>query len=75
MKSEENWHLANHLSSRILLSLSIVILIIHTIATIIIEDSTNGIINVLVISYMVITFAVIPITEFTLRTKIKSKTK
>lgn len=73
LKNNENWHYANFIASRTLLTLSIVIILIHTTAFIMAIDATNSLINLLMISYIIISFAVIPITEISLHVHLKFK--
>lgn len=67
LRSEENWYWGNFISSRTLLILSLGILLIHLLAFHIMEKPTNNLINFLVISYLIIIFMVIPITEVTFK--------
>ena len=75
MKTKENWKLANHFSSRVMLCTGIVILGIHTIAFFMLGSAATGnIVNFLMITYLILTVLVVPITEIALHTMLKFKT-
>lgn len=74
MKTQENWKLANHFSSRVMLCTGIVILGIHIVAFFMLGSGASDlIVNFLMITYLLLTILVVPITEIALNTMLKYK--
>ncbi|WP_367279592.1 SdpI family protein [Ulvibacterium sp.] len=69
LRSDSAWRKANFICSRVLLVISILIFLMQLVAFLIIGTDNDEVVTVLTISYVILIFSIIPITEISLSEK------